>query len=56
VTKVRDELRQRHAAGETLTELAQKTGIPRATVRYIAGAGTYGRRKPKPGLAELTLF
>jgi hypothetical protein len=48
---VREEIRARHAAGESVPELALKTGIPYGQVKFIcSGAGA----KPEP--AELTLF
>jgi hypothetical protein len=48
---VREEGRRRHAEGETIPELAHKTSIPYAEVKFIcSAAGT------EQAPAELTLF
>jgi hypothetical protein len=48
---VREEIRRRHAAGETIPELAQKTGVPFGEIKYLCSA-----EGAKRGPAELTLF
>jgi hypothetical protein len=50
--EVREEIRARHAAGETIPELARKTGIPLGQVKSVCSAAGGAKRAP----AELTLF
>jgi hypothetical protein len=48
---LREEIRARHAAGESIPELALKTGVPFGQVKFICSTeGT--KREP----AELTVF
>lgn len=47
---LREEIRARHAAGESIPELAQKTGIPFGQVKFMCGS--HGE-KPR---GELQLF
>jgi hypothetical protein len=46
------EIRARHAAGESVPELALKTGIPFGQVKFMCS----GERAARPHPAELTLF
>jgi DNA-binding NarL/FixJ family response regulator len=39
---LKEEIRRRHEAGETIPELAQRTGLPFATVKWLCGGN--GRR------------
>jgi hypothetical protein len=48
---VREEIRARHAAGESIPELALKTGVPFGQVKFICSSEG-AKREP----AELTLF
>jgi hypothetical protein len=48
---VHEEIRRRHAAGESIPELAFKTGIPFGQVKFMV-SGEGAKREP----AELTLF
>jgi hypothetical protein len=49
--EIREEIRARHAAGESVPELALKTGIPYGQVKFMC-SGEGAKREP----AELTLF
>jgi hypothetical protein len=59
---LREEIRARHAAGESVPELALKTGIPFGQVKFICSTEGGAKREPagNPGYhlepAELTLF
>ena len=53
------EIRERHAAGETIPELAQKLGMPFGTVKMIAARQTERKREQRARereAAELRLF
>jgi hypothetical protein len=49
--ELRVEIRQRHAAGETIPALARATGLPYATVKFWVSSA--GRRKDAARLARL---
>lgn len=44
---LRAEIRERHAAGETIPELAQKLGLPFATVKAIVARDTEKKREQR---------
>jgi hypothetical protein len=46
--ELRQEIRRRHTAGETVPQLAQKTGIPFGMVKFMCGNT---RRTREPALA-----
>ena len=53
--EVKAEIRRRHAAGETIPELAERTSIPFASVKWMCGNGEARKREKRQEL-EGTLF
>jgi len=50
--ELKEEIRRRHQQGETIAQLAAKTGIPRATIKCFASTADRARSARKLAEAE----